>query len=175
MQNGPTTIKTATLADFTQASLIVPALREREPVGVIQELSWLLQGALAVEDMLPFYNAALNREFLESTATDFGFAFPHARIAGTDKLLFAMGRSADGFSWGARGAPTVQLVFLLAIPSTMASNYLKVLAAFAKLGEQGHIRRQLLEAADTEHIIKLLATIAVTLPVDQPRPAAQRT
>lgn len=151
----------ATLADYTGESLIVPLMREHEPVGVIQELSRLLQPVLEVTDMLPFYNAALNREFLESTATGFGVAFPHARISGSNRLCFALGRSAEPFSWGGRGTPMVQLVFLLAIPAANPSNYLQVLAALAKIGERNPGFRNLLEARDAVEMRAILGTMPV--------------
>ena len=69
-----------TLADFTTSELILPNLRGDDVATVIQELSRALQREKRVPDLLPFYHAALNREFLVSSDWEAGMAFPHARL-----------------------------------------------------------------------------------------------
>jgi mannitol/fructose-specific phosphotransferase system IIA component (Ntr-type) len=163
MRNEPPFDSAATtLADYTKVSLMAPSLHERDPVGVIQELCRLLQPALEITDMLPFYNAALNREFLDSTATDFGVAFPHARISGNQPLCFALGRSQVPFCWGGKGAPTVQLVFLLAVPASETISYLKVQAALAKFGGQTHGRQELLAAKEAGEMFGVLNSMMIS-------------
>ena len=71
-----------TLADFTSPRLIVPQLRGVDAVSAIQELSQALQREGRIADSLPFYHAALNREFMVSTDMEAGMAFPHARLPG---------------------------------------------------------------------------------------------
>ena len=71
-----------TLADFTSAGLIIPHLRGQDVATVIQELSQAMRRERRVPDLLPFYHAALNREFLVSTDMEAGMAFPHARLPG---------------------------------------------------------------------------------------------
>ena len=71
---------TLTLADFTSGGLLVPRLRGRDAASVIQELSQVLQRETRIPDLLPFYHAALNREFMVSTNMEAGMAFPHARL-----------------------------------------------------------------------------------------------
>ncbi|NOS70392.1 MAG: PTS sugar transporter subunit IIA, partial [Verrucomicrobia bacterium] len=78
-----TTISTPTamtLADFTSPGLIIPHLRGQDAASVIQELSQALQREQRIPDSLPFYHAALNREFMVSTDMEAGMAFPHARL-----------------------------------------------------------------------------------------------
>jgi len=51
-----------TPADNTCLQLIVPRLRERDTAEIVSELSQSLQRECCIEDMLPFYHAARNRE-----------------------------------------------------------------------------------------------------------------
>src|ERR1051325_3504138 len=88
------------LADYTEPALIVPQLRERDTAGVVKELSQLLREGGRVPDLLAFYNAALNHEFLVNSATDCGIAFPHARLHGVTESCFAFGRTQEPFVWG---------------------------------------------------------------------------
>src|ERR1044071_9032619 len=87
------------VADYTRPSLIVPALRERDPAGVISELSQVLQRQGCVHDVLPFYHAALNQEMLTSSALECGLAFPHARLHGVKQLQFALGCAPQPAMW----------------------------------------------------------------------------
>jgi mannitol/fructose-specific phosphotransferase system IIA component (Ntr-type) len=124
------------LADFTRPALIVPQLRERDAAGAVKELSQLLHEQGCVPDVLAFYHAALNHEFLVNSATDSGIAFPHARLNGVAHSTFAFGRAPEAFAWGNRPSPAVQLVFLLAVPATDATGFLQLLSALAKLGQK---------------------------------------
>jgi len=121
------------LADFTSADLMVPQLRGRDAATVIRELCSVLQRAARVPDLLPFYHAALNREFLLSTAMDYGLAFPHARVIGLSRLSFALGRSAEPLLWVPKDRPPVRLVFLCAVPATEATTYLLLTSSMARL------------------------------------------
>src|SRR5581483_2331135 len=119
-----------TLADFTNAEMVIPDLRGQDAAAVIQELSQAMHSENRVPDLLPFYQTALNREFLVSTETEAGMAFPHARLAGLKELSFGLGRSSKHLSWG--NAPrAVRLVFLIAVPATDATQYLPLISGLA--------------------------------------------
>lgn len=123
------------LADYTQPGLIVPHLRERDTAGIVKELSQLLHEQGCVPDLLAFYHAALNHEFLVNSATDCGIAFPHARLNGVAQSKFAFGRCAEPMNWGSRPSSPVEFVFLLAVPATDAAGFLQLLSALARLGQ----------------------------------------
>jgi mannitol/fructose-specific phosphotransferase system IIA component (Ntr-type) len=147
-----------TVADYTHAALIVPELRERDPAGVISELSQVLQRRGCVPDLLPFYHAALNQEMLSSSAEG-GLAFPHGRSNGVKQLQFAVGRAHQPIIWGSKGSLTVQIVFLLAVPATDAAPYLQLLAGLARLGKQPDNLAELRNARDAEAMFAVLRTI----------------
>src|SRR5262245_3757014 len=120
-----------TLTDFTSPGLIVPHLEGRDVPSILQELTHALHREKRVPDMLPFYHAALNREFLVSTDMESGMAFPHARLASLNELSFALGRTAEPVAWGARTGRAVRLVFLLAVPATDSTQFLQVISGLA--------------------------------------------
>lgn len=144
------------LADYTQAGLIVPRLRERDTAGIISELSQALQREGCVPDLLQFYHSALNQELLANSAVDCGLAFPHVRLSGVKRLQFAFGRTARPVVWGVNRSCLVQLVFLLAVPATDAAGYLHLLASLARLGQQLDILDQLRRAENSEGILTVL-------------------
>jgi mannitol/fructose-specific phosphotransferase system IIA component (Ntr-type) len=145
-----------TLADYTRPALIQPELREQETAGVIKELSQLLQQEGCVPELLPFYNEALNREFLVNTATETGFAFPHARLSGVSRMSFALGRSRRPLVWGAKGSVPVHFVFLVAVPATDAASYLQLLSGLLRLGANQESLLRLREAQDARGILRVL-------------------
>src|SRR5574337_616427 len=113
-----------TLADFTSPDLIVPRLRGRDVPSILKELSQLLQHDQRVPDLLPFYHAVLNREYLASTDLQLGLAIPHARLPGVKDISFAFGRTDEPISWRTGAVDSVEMVFLVAIPATDSTQYL---------------------------------------------------
>ena len=146
-------------ANYTQPALIVSQLRERETAGVIKELSQLLHQEGCVPDVLPFYNAALNREFLVNTAIESGLAFPHARLSGQRQLVFALGRSDEPLVWGPRGTQPVRLVFLLAVPATDAANYILLIGSLTRLSRELALLERLHKARDSFEMFDVLKEV----------------
>jgi len=147
------------LADYTRPALLSGQLRERETAGVIKELSHMLQQEGCVPEVLPFYNEALNREFLVNTATENGFAFPHARLSGVARMSFALGRSREPLIWGAKGSLPVNFVFLVAVPATDAAAYLQLLSGLARLGEKSEWLGQLRLARGPKELYEVLRQV----------------
>jgi mannitol/fructose-specific phosphotransferase system IIA component (Ntr-type) len=144
------------VADYTQTELIVPRLREADPAGIIEELSQRLRTNGIVGDMLSFYQAVVNHEFLSSSALPSGIATPHARSAQVSRLTLAIGRAREPVVWGISESWSVEYVFLLAVPSTEAMNHLALLSGIAGLGRQPEMLARLHVAADAQEIIDLL-------------------
>lgn len=106
------------LEDLLPDQAIIPNLRAKTPVGVIEELAaraytngWLL-------DKPWFVGAVVERESLASTAMEGGVAFLHTRAKDKGKIgrpFVVVGRSWEGIPFGAPdGAPTY-LFFLLGL------------------------------------------------------------
>src|SRR5689334_22857295 len=149
------------LAHYSSVRLIVPELRERDPAGIISELSQVLQREGHVIDVLPFYQATLNHELLTNSAHQSGFALPHGRVSGVKQLHFAFGRTPQPVIWGPKGSWPVQMVFLLAVPATDAACYLHLLASLARLGQQPSQLAALRAAQSPEAIFAILEQINI--------------
>ena len=154
-------IPTPTLADFTSVGMIVPALQSRDVAGVIQELAMVMQREGRVPDLLPFYHAALNREFLVSTGMEAGMAFPHARLPGLKDLSFAFGRSPIPLPWGGGSTRSVKLVFLIAVPATEATQQFLLLGGLARLSTADQLLEKLLSASDSAQIFGLFRQVSL--------------
>lgn len=158
-----------TLAEFTRPGLLVPRLRGADVAGVIQELCQSLQREGCVPDLLPFYHAVLNREFLVSTSIEVGIAFPHARLPGLAEVLFAFGRCQSPMIWHSQSATPVSLVFLAAVPATDSTRYLALLSGITRLAADAHLLGQLHAAGDAAEIFAFLNQIPLRS-ATSPRP-----
>ena len=148
-----------TLADFTSPGLIIAHLRGQDAASVIQELSQAMHREKRVPDLLPFYQAALNREFLVGTEMEAGMAFPHARLPRLKESSFAFGRSDGPLLWGTRGARTVRSVFLIAVPATEATQHLLLISGLARLAKEDRLVQKLHAAPDAFQILEVLHQI----------------
>jgi PTS system fructose-specific IIC component len=147
------------LADFTSPGLVIRHLRGHDPAAVIQELSQALQREKRIPDLLPFYHAALNREYMVSTDTEAGLAFPHARLAALKELSFALGRSGEPLTWGVKSAGTVRLVFLIAVPATDSTQYFSLISGLARLANNRCLVDQLHHAQDACQVMEVLKQV----------------
>jgi mannitol/fructose-specific phosphotransferase system IIA component (Ntr-type) len=150
-----------TLADFTSPGLVISHLRGHDVASVLQELSQALQREKRVRDLLPFYHAALNREFMVSTDMEAGMAFPHARLPALKELSFALGRSDEPLAWSARSTGVVRLVFLSAVPATDSTQYLALSSGLSRLAKNARLVEKLLSAQDNAQMIEVLQQIEV--------------
>ncbi len=152
-------VECGTLADFTTPQLIVPQLRERDMVGVIKELSKVLHEQRLVPDLLSFYHAALNHEFLVNSAGDFEIAFPHARLNGVTRACFSFGRCPEALTWASRPPRAVRFVFLLAVPATEAAVFLQLLSGLGRLGHLEQMRTELAQVETVEEILEVFSQL----------------
>jgi excisionase family DNA binding protein len=106
------------LEDLLPDQAIIPTLRAKTPVGVIEELAaraytngWLL-------DKPWFVGAVVERESLSSTAMEGGVAFLHTRAKDKGKIgrpFVIVGRSWEGINFGAPDGNPTYLFFLLGL------------------------------------------------------------
>jgi PTS system nitrogen regulatory IIA component len=159
-----------TLGDFTCPSLVVPALRGDDQAAVLMELSRRLHQAGAVGDLMQFYHAAFNREFLESTNVGGDLALPHVRLPDLARLVFAVGRGTGPIQWTGSPRQGVRWVVLAAVPASNLTDYLGMLSAFARIAHEPGFRAALAGAPDAEAIFSLLQTIPLKTPAAVPQP-----
>jgi PTS system nitrogen regulatory IIA component len=106
------------LEDLLPDQAIIPGLRAKNPMAVIEELAaraytngWLL-------DKPWFVGAVVERESLSSTAMEGGVAFLHTRAKDKGKIgrpFVVVGRSWEGIPFGAPDGGPTYLFFLLGL------------------------------------------------------------
>lgn len=150
---------TMTVGEFTEVSLLVPQLLAADQASAIHALSHRLQGAGRIEDSLTFFQAALQRDYLSSSAIEGGVAFPHVRGHGINCFSLALGLSKEGIHW--RDGSQVHAVFLIGAPSAEAQLYLAVVSALARQSRLGGWLTTLMACNRPEELLAVLHKVNV--------------
>ena len=106
------------LEDLLPDSAIVPNLRSRDPLTVIEELAGRAYTLGWLHDKPWFIGAVVERESLASTAMEGGVAFLHTRARDKGKIarpFVVVGRSWEGIPFGAPDGNPTYLFFLLGL------------------------------------------------------------
>jgi PTS system nitrogen regulatory IIA component len=119
------------LADLIDTSRIVLGARAKDKDQLLRDLA-ARAGSICGIDPHVILAALRAREALGSTGLGEGFALPHARVEGLDRLLGMFLRFARPIPYDAIDDQPVDLVFLLLIPATADNEHLAVLAAICR-------------------------------------------
>jgi excisionase family DNA binding protein len=106
------------LEDLLPDQALIPNLRARTPVGVIEELAARAYTNGWLTDKPWFVGAVVERESLASTAMEGGVAFLHTRTKDKGKIarpFMIVGRSWEGIPFGAPDNGPTYLFFLLGL------------------------------------------------------------
>ena len=143
------------LVDLLHESQIVLPLRAATRDDAMAELVELLANNRKIDPPSPGSGAASNREkFLAevrarerstSTYAADGVAFPHARTEFAKEISLAVGRSENGIPWTGKGE-IAHLIFLIAVPERLLSDYLVVIGAIARVTKDAPLRTLLMHA-----------------------------
>ena len=143
------------LADVLDAEQVILELRGRSRDDALREIVGTMQGEDKVREPERFLNEVLTRERSNTTFVGNAVAFPHARTDLVSKILLGIGRSRDGVEFGP-GGERAHLVFLVAVPRRMVTDYLVCVGALARLTREEKTRAALMNAATAADLIKTL-------------------
>lgn len=143
------------LADLIDPKQITLDLRARTMDDVLREIVELLVAAGKIDNAERFLNKLHQREKTNSTYAADGVAFPHARTKLVDEIVVGIGRSEGGIPWTNKGE-IAHLIFLIAVPERLISDYLVVVGAIARTTKDRPLRTLLLHAETKDDFISTL-------------------
>lgn len=129
------------LTDLIGPDGVIVGLRVGDKTQLLGELARQTAARIPVpsETVLAALSA---RERLGSTGLGRGFALPHARAAGVDRLFGLFVRLARPIDFDAIDGQPVDLVFLLLIPPGAGNEHVAALAAIAReMRDEGTLRK----------------------------------
>jgi mannitol/fructose-specific phosphotransferase system IIA component (Ntr-type) len=145
-------IALAALVDPKQITL---NLRAQIQTEAMREMVDLLVANGKIDNTERFLNKLQAREQTNSTYAADGVAFPHARTKLVDQIVLAIGRSEAGIPWTSKGE-LAHLIFLIAVPERLISDYLVVVGAIARATKDRPLRTLLLHAENVDEFIATL-------------------
>ena len=143
------------LADLVDSKQIALNLRARTQAEAMREIVDLLAAAGKIESAERFLNKLQQRERTNSTYAGDGVAFPHARTKLVNEIGLGIGQSATGIEWTGKGE-VARLIFVVAVPERLISDYLVVVGAIARITKDRPLRTLLLHAESVEDFIATL-------------------
>jgi mannitol/fructose-specific phosphotransferase system IIA component (Ntr-type) len=143
------------LADLIDPKQIALNLRARTQTEAMREIVKLLVAAGKIDNTERFLNELQLRERTNSTYAADGVAFPHARTKLVDEIVLGIGRSTNGVPWTGKGE-IAHLIFVIAVPERLISDYLVVVGAIARASKDRPLRTLLLHAETVEDFIATL-------------------
>src|SRR5256714_11801792 len=143
------------LADLIDPKQIALQLRARTQTDAMREIVGLLVAADKIDNAGKFLEQLRARETTNSTYAADGVAFPHARTKLVDEIVVGIGRSEAGISWTGKGE-LAHLIFLIAVPERLISDYLVVVGAIARATKVRPLRTLLFHAENVDEFIATL-------------------
>lgn len=143
------------LVDLLHERQILLRLRAQTRDDALDELIDVLATNDKIDNREKFLAQVCAREGSTSTYAADGIAFPHARTELANEIALAVGRSEVGIPWTCRGE-TAHLIFLIAVPEKLISDYLVVIGAIARATKDAPLRTLLLHAETPQEFIATL-------------------
>jgi mannitol/fructose-specific phosphotransferase system IIA component (Ntr-type) len=143
------------LADLVDPKQIALNLRAKTREEAMREIVELLVAAGKIDNPEKFLEELRARESTNSTYAADGVAFPHARTKLVDQIILGIGRSETGIPWTGKGE-MAHLIFLIAVPERLLSDYLVVVGAVARATKDRPLRTLLFHAENVDEFIATL-------------------
>src|SRR5438046_6113349 len=143
------------LADLVDPKQITLNLRSETQEQAMRDIVRLLVGAGKNDNPEKFLEQLKAREAANSTYAADGVAFPHARTKLVDEIVVGIGRSEAGIPWTGKGE-VAHLIFLIAVPERLISDYLVVVGTIARTTKDRPLRTLLLHAESVDEFVATL-------------------
>ena len=143
------------LAELIDPRQIALNLRAQTQTDAMREIVDLLAVNRKIGNVRQFLGELQVREQTNSTYAADGVAFPHARTKLVEEIMVGIGRSESGIPWTGKGE-LAQLIFLIAVPERLISDYLVVVGAIARITKDRPLRTLLLHAETVDDFIGTL-------------------
>lgn len=150
------------LADVLDERSVTLELQARECDDALREIIGTMSCDGRVDEADKLLDQVLARERAHSTYMGRGVAFPHARTNLVNEICLGIGRSREGVSFGPNGE-LAHLIFVIAVPTRMVTDYLTCVGALARLSSDEKTRAALDEAQTPGEFVEVLRVGSLSL------------
>jgi fructose PTS system EIIBC or EIIC component len=143
------------LADVLDERAVTLELKAQARDDALREIIATMQCDGRVDDPERLFREVIAREAVHSTFTGRGVAFPHARTNLVNQICLGIGRSRDGVPFG-RNGELAHLIFVIAVPQRLVTDYLTCVGALARLSSDEKTRAALEDAKTPAEFVEML-------------------
>lgn len=112
-----------------------------------------------ITDKKELKDTVLKREAEATTAIGMHVAIPHAKSSAVKQPVVAVMNNKHGIDWESLDGTLPNIVFLIAVPNDSSDTHLKLLQRLSRTLMDDNIRKQLIEATQTQQMYDLLKEI----------------
>ena len=143
------------LADLLDERSVTLELRARTCEEALREIIATMRCDARVDEPEKLFSEVLARERVHSTFMGRGVAFPHARTNLVNEICLGIGRSRGGVPFSPEGE-LAHLIYVIAVPIRMITDYLTCVGALARLSSDEKTRAALDDAKTPAEFVELL-------------------
>lgn len=136
---------------------IVMRLKSDSKDGVIEELIDTLVTAGKIKDRKAALKAVVEREKKMSTGLQNGIAIPHGKTDTLDVLVAAIGIKPEGIPFESLDGEPARIILLTVSPASRTGPHIQFLADISRVLHNDETRQKVLEAANEDEVMELLA------------------
>ena len=144
------------LNEILQPGYVKVPLVATDKRGVINELADVLCAAADISEVQQHKDAIWAREQTRTTGIGHGIGIPHGKCVGIEKLIMAVGRTAQPIDFGAIDGKPVQMIFLLASPIDQTGPHIQALAMISRMLTDTQLRADIRQCDDARTLYDLL-------------------
>ncbi len=147
-----------TIDDILSPRRVLLDLTATTQGSAIHEIAGLLKGDERVVDWNGFVASLKNGGSCVSNENGYGLCIPHARTNCVTAMVMAAGRSRDGILFDTvEGPMRIHYIFVIGVPLAMASDYLRIIGALARMFRSPQNEAELRRARNPQEFIAMLA------------------
>ena len=142
------------LTDILEVSCVKVPLQATEKLQSIAELIDLLAQNGKLKDYPSVLKAVMDREAVRSTGVGQGFAIPHGKTGGVDRLVMAIGKSGKPINFESVDGQPVTMIVLLLSPLDKTGPHIQAIARICRLMTDQEFRQKLWHSASAEELFQ---------------------
>lgn len=148
--------------EIINENLIIPKSELTDKEEIIKMMAQLMLENDRLTDLDIYVNEVLERESLGATAVGHGVGIPHGKTDAVKVPTLAFAKTKELVKWGADDEDLVNLIFMIAVPASAASDeHLKILAALSRKLLNEDFRNKLLSTDDRGELNDILQSVFV--------------
>ena len=151
-----------TIADILSPDHILLGFQADTRARALSKVADLLEHDDRVKDWNLFYKGIMAGAACITNDSGSGICIAHVRSAAVDEMVMAAAQSPDGIPFDESGT-RIHLIFVIGVPVALASDYLRIIGALARIFRTEKGQTTLLGATTNKAFLESLCTLEMQM------------